>query len=165
MVTTYLKYTQEVLADFFKFQLLHKSNVKWLYFGLSAFCLALGMLEIFVWDSMTLGIIISVLSVALVLVFPLQIKGTVKKEVANMVNHIDIKLVFDNTGVRQEISEKRFAFDPWANFSEVIETKKYLYFYTNKYEAIIVTKALLKDGEREMLLRMATDHQVKRKVK
>ena len=165
MVVTYLQYSEEVLTDFFKFQILHKSKLKWLYFGLSLLTLAIGLLEIFVFESLVLGIIVCVLSVGLVAVFPIQIKRTLKKEVANMINHIDVELTFSSAGINQKVSEKRFAFDEWSKVIELIETKKYLYFYTNKYEAIIVTKSLLKKGEEDTLKELARQHNVKYKAK
>lgn len=161
-VETSLIFTEENLTPFFKFQTLKMSKSKYAYYGLSLACAAIGVLMV-IQKNYILGIAIIVLSAILMGTYPLQIRAMIKKQVKDMSSKVDLHLTFDEEGIHQSLKEKKVVTNKWEFYKQVCETNNYLYFYTDKYSAIIVNKNNLAEGDREVLIELANEHNLKYK--
>ena len=141
MIKTEFHYTEEEIKDFFRFHLLTKEKTKWVYFTSLVFFALIGALLVFQFKQKVLGFLCISISLVCMLIFPLQVKRTINKQVHSRYKRAKQQIIFDKE-ITRIIDGKPITYQ-WQQILEINETKKYLYLYISKSAAIIVNKELI----------------------
>ena len=156
MIKTEFHYTAEEIKDFFRFQLLTKEKTKWIYYLSLVFFVLIGALLVFIFKQKVLGFLIIILSVILMLIFPLQVNRTLNKQVHSRYKRAKQLITFGKD-ITQKIDDKLITYQ-WNKILEVNETHKYLYLYISKNAAIIINKTMITDNDYQALITLIKEH-------
>jgi len=160
MIVVNFNYGDEEIKDFFKFHLLKKDKSKYMYYFSSALCTLAAFLYFILEKKLFFGVILLLISFVLILIFPWQVKRTVNKKLTSVYKRIGLRLCFEEDKITRMDKDKKIVYN-WENIVEVDETKKYLYFYISKNQALIVNKETSKLEDIEAIKKMVKNHSKK----
>lgn len=144
MIKTEFSYSEQETKDFFRFHLTTKDSVRLIYYASSFLFVVAAGLFFFVFQKPSFGFLMIVLSIVLILLFPVQLNRTLNKQVQSRYKRNKQLIVFGEDKITQNIDGKDILYS-WNQILEVNETRKYLYLYIGKASAIIVNKETLKE--------------------
>ena len=153
MIKTTFHYSEQEIGDFFRFHLMTKENTKWIYYGTSILLAIFGAIASFGFQRWLIGILLIVAAIIFVLIFPLQVNRTIKKQVASRYKRPPQHIIFSKDHIKQTIDQETRTYQ-WQQIVEINETKKYMYFYLSPKQALIVNKETLKTDELKQLIDM-----------
>ena len=139
-----LDYKEEVLADFFKFQINIKQKTKWLFILASLVAAGAGAVLWFVIKIPAVGIACMIIGLVIIVNYPLQMRRAIKRQNFRALSRPNQRLKISDESLIQYDLNNKVTYD-WDRITEVCETKKYVYLYSSKYGALIVQKKELTD--------------------
>jgi len=157
MIKTEFSYEEEEIKDYFRFHLLTKDNIRIIYYVSSLIMAILGLLFVFVFHNAALGFLLIIVAIILVLIFPLQVKRIIKKQVKSRYKRPKEAIIFYEDKIVQNIEKRQVTYS-WNQIIEVCETKKYLYLYISSVSALIVNKSKLDDNNYQELISLIKLH-------
>ncbi|HHU55065.1 MAG TPA: YcxB family protein [Acholeplasmataceae bacterium] len=157
MIKTEFSYEEEEIKDFFRFHLLTKEKVRFIYYITSSIIALIGFILVFYFEKAILGFILIILAIILVLIFPLQVNRVLKKQVRSRYKRPKEVIVFSDENIVQHTETIQIKYS-WEKIIEVCETKKYFYLYISSHSAIIVNKTKLDDGDYHKLVALIKKH-------
>ena len=134
-----LDYKEEVLADFFKFQVNVRQHTKWLFVLAAIVAIAAGAVLWFVIKIPAVGIACMIIGVIIVANYPMQMRRAIKRQDFRALSRPNQRLRITEDNLVQYDLKNEVKYD-WERIIEVCETKKYIYLYSSKYGALIVQK-------------------------
>ena len=158
-------YNQDRAKDFFKFHLIKRSKMKYVYFTLSFLLLLIGII-VFVNHYISLGVVLISSSVFVVVIRPIQANISIKKTIENIsTSKSDYYLIFTMDKISYTLDTLSIDYD-WDKLIEVAETINYYYFYIKQNSALIVSKSVLGYKEskvlKELIVRKINDKRYKK---
>lgn len=157
MIRTEFSYDEEEIRDFFRFHLLTKDKIRFIYYISSLIVAIIGFLLVFVFERTVLGLVLIIIAIVLVLIFPLQVKKLINKQVHARYKRPKEAIVFSDEEIIQYAEKMQFKYS-WKQILEVCETKKYFYLYISAHSAIIVNKTKLDEKEYQELITLIKRH-------
>lgn len=153
MIKVEVVYTKKELRSYFEFQLLAKSKVRYLYYG-TAILFAIGAIILILGkENLWLGVILGILALILPILFPLQVKGIVRKQDLSQYERTSQLLTFSQTSIEHTIDGKIHTYG-WDEIKEVNETRKYVYLQLTQFGALIVSKDHFLEGTPAELIQL-----------
>lgn len=134
-----LDYKEEVLADFFKFQVNVRQHTKWLFILASVVAIAAGAVLWFVIKIPAVGIACMIIGLVIVVNYPLQLRRALRRQNFRALSRPNQRLRITDEGLVQYDLKNQLAYN-WERIIEACETKKYFYLYSSQNGALIVQK-------------------------
>ena len=153
MIKAEIVYAERELRSYFEFQLLKKSKIRYLYYG-TAVMFAIGAIILLVGKTnYWLGIILGGIALILPFLFPLQVKGIVRKQTLDRYERPNQLITFSKKSIVQMIDGNPHAYE-WDEIKEVNETSKYIYLQLTQFGALILSKQHFIEGTPEELIQL-----------
>lgn len=134
-----LDYKEEVLADFFKFQINVRQNTKWLFILAALVIAGAGTVMWFVIKIPAVGIACMIVALVIIVNYPLQMRRAIRRQDFRRLSRPNQRLKINEDNLIQYDLNGQVTYE-WDKIIEVCETKKYFYLYSSKYGALIVQK-------------------------
>ncbi|MGD9605783.1 MAG: YcxB family protein [Bacilli bacterium] len=154
------QYGEERAKQFFRFHMLVKSPIKYIYLGISFLSLAFGVYLI-AKNEGYFGIFSFFIAIITIAVWLSVVHTTINKIMKDLhFPMLKYQLLFSEssmTFVQGETKKTYF----WSSIPIVCETKTNIYFYINASQALILGKFILSDQDRQQLKVWLTTNQVK----
>lgn len=142
-ITVSLRYNDETVGAFYRFNFLVKSPIRIYYYVLSGMIALAGAILI-VFGQYLFGGIIFGLSVLAIFLFPWQVRRIIKKKTAATYQRADEEFCFTSEAITQRGIDIDNRYQ-WLEIKEVYETNYYFYLYITAHKALIVDRQLLAD--------------------
>lgn len=139
-----LNYNEEVLVDFFKFQINVRQHTKWLFILASLVAIAAGAVLWFVVKIPAVGIACMVIGLVIVVNYPMQMHRAIKRQNFKALFRPNQRLKVNKESLVQYDPKAELTYE-WTKIIEAAETKKYIYLYSSKYGALIIQKCEIND--------------------
>lgn len=134
-----LDYKQEVLTDFFKFQINTRQHTIWLFIIASIVGIATGVVLWIVFDLLAVGIACMIVGSLIIINYPLQMHRAIKRQNFRALSRPNQRLKISDECLIQYDLNNQVVYE-WDRIIEACETRKYFYLYSTKYGALIVKK-------------------------
>lgn len=141
-----LDYKEEVLTDFFKFQINVRQHTKWLFIFASIVAMAAGAVLWFALKMPAVGIACMIIGALIIVNYPLQMRRAIRRQDFRALSRPNQRLKISEDNLIQYDLKGQVVYD-WSKVIEASETKKYLYLYSSKYGALIVQKKELTEDD------------------
>ena len=155
-----LDYKEEVLADFFKFQINIRQKTKWLFILAALVAAGAGAVLWFVIKIPAVGIACMVIGLVIIVNYPLQMRRAIKRQNFRALSRPNQRLKISDECLIQYDLKNQVAYD-WERIIEACETKYYFYLYSSKYGALIVQKKELTEATLSFLREIITSKNIK----
>lgn len=144
------QYGEDRAKQFFRFHMLIKSQVKFIYWMISLGALAVGVILILKNEGYY-GLFSIFIALMTMVVWFASAHTALNKVMKDLrFPALNYQLVFSESGLEHHQSEVVRTY-LWTDLKTVCETKSMIYFYVSKSAALILGKYLLKDEERTQL--------------
>ena len=140
-----LDYKEEVLADFFKFQINVRQKTKWLFILAALVAAGAGAVLWFIIKIPAVGIACMIIGLVIIVNYPLQMRRAIRRQDFRALSRPGQRLKITNDNLVQYNVNNKVTYE-WTRIIEVCETKKYIYLYSTKYGALIVQKKELTEA-------------------
>ena len=140
-----LDYKEEVLADFFKFQINVRQKTKWLFILAALVAAGAGAVLWFIIKIPAVGIACMIIGLVIIVNYPLQMRRAIRRQDFRALSRPGQRLKITNDNLVQYNVSNKITYE-WARIIEVCETKKYFYLYSSKYGALIIQKKELTEA-------------------
>ena len=157
-----LDYKEEVLADFFKFQVNVRQHTKWLFILAAIVAIAAGAVLWFVVKIPAVGIACMVIGVVIVVNYPLQMRRAIRRQDFRALSRPNQRLRIKDDSLTQYDLKNQVVYE-WNRIIEACETKKYFYLYSSKYGALIIQKKELTEESINYLHELLLTNNIKLK--
>lgn len=153
MIKVEISYTKEEMERFFRFQLMIKEKLRYLYIGVS-FLFGLGAAYVMLWkNQFILGVVLIILALVCIFAFPLQTKKIIKKQIASRYNRPNQELVITRDTL-EHFTDKGLVEYSWDDIIEVNEISTCFYLYISKHKALIINKQNFREGDKDDFIKI-----------
>ena len=139
-----LDYKEEVLRDFFKFQMNVRQHMLLLFMLAGVVAIGAGVVLWFVIEIPAVGVACGIVGLLIMINYPFQIHRAIKNQNFKALGRPNQRLKISDDCLVQYINDKSISYE-WDIVLLACETKKYLYLYNSKYGALIIQKQYLKE--------------------
>lgn len=149
--------------DFFKFHLFKASPMRYVYYSIAIIFFVLSVVFYFMKYENSLFFLFLSLMVLIIriAVTNMLVNRIVKKVVFPTINY---KLTFNNKTIIYSDEFTKSSYE-WNNLVIIYEVDNYIFFYIDKNKALILSKFILNEEERNQLKELIKNSNVKYKIK
>ena len=153
MIKTEFSYSKDEIHDFYSFHLTTKTYARLLYYILASIFMITGVIFTFIIHDYLFGLILMITSVIVILLYPAQLKRTLKKLVLQKYKRDKQDIIFYSDKIETIIENNIYEYK-WNDILEVNETSRYIYLYVSKTGALIIKKSILNQDQLNELVEL-----------
>ena len=157
-----LDYNEEVLTDFFKFQINVRQHTIWLFILAAIVAFATGLVLWLIAKIPAAGIACMIIGLVIIANYPLQMHRAIKRQDFRGLSRPNQRLRITDEYLMQYDLKGEVKHD-WQKVIETVETKRYIYLYSSKYGALIVQKKELTEEKLILIKEMIGSKNIKLK--